>query len=50
MPVLASVEPWALALSAAAIVAIFRFKVGMITTLLVCSGVGIGLHLVGIIT
>jgi chromate transporter len=48
MPVLASVEPWALALSVAAIVAIFRFKVGMITTLLVCSAVGIGLHFAGL--
>jgi chromate transporter len=45
MPVLASVDPWALALSVAAIVAIFRFKVGMITTLLACSAVGIILHL-----
>src|SRR5262249_19829986 len=49
MPVLASVEPWALALSVAAIVAIFRFKVGMITTLLVCSAVGIGLHFAGLV-
>jgi chromate transporter len=50
MPVLASVEPWALALSIAAMVAIFRFKVGMITTLLVCSAVGIGLHFAGLVT
>jgi chromate transporter len=49
-PVLASVEPWALALSIAAMVAIFRFKVGMITTLLVCSAVGIGLHFAGLVT
>jgi chromate transporter len=49
MPVLTSVEPWALALSVAAIVAIFRFKVGMITTLLVCSAVGIGLHFAGLV-
>jgi chromate transporter len=47
MPVLTSVDPWALALSVAAIVAIFRFKVGMITTLLACSAVGIILHLAG---
>jgi chromate transporter len=47
MPVLTSVDPWALALSVAAIVAIFRFKVGMITTLLACSAVGIVLHLAG---
>jgi chromate transporter len=48
-PVLASVDPWALALSVAAIVAIFRFKVGMITTLLACSAVGILLHLAGVL-
>jgi chromate transporter len=47
MPMLTSVDPWALALSVAAIVAIFRFKVGMITTLLACSAVGIVLHLAG---
>src|SRR5713226_3035022 len=50
MPVLASVDPWALALSVAAIVAIFRFKVGMITTLLACSAVGIILHFMGLIS
>jgi chromate transporter len=49
MPVPASVEPWAMALSIAAIVAIFRFKVGMIPTLLVCSAVGIGLHFAGLV-
>jgi len=49
MPVLASVDLWALALSVAAIVAIFRFKVGMITTLLACSAVGIILHLAGLV-
>src|SRR5260370_29926947 len=37
MPVLTSADPWALALSVAAIIAIFRCKVGMITTLLPCS-------------
>jgi chromate transporter len=49
MPVLASVEPWALALAVVAVIAIFRFKMGMITTLLVCSAVGIGLHFVGLV-
>jgi chromate transporter len=49
MPVLTSVDAWALALSAAAIVAIFRFKVGMITTLAACSAVGIALHLAGVL-
>src|SRR6266851_918125 len=49
LPVLSSVDPWALALSVAAIIAIFRFKVGMITTLLACSAAGIILHLAGVI-
>jgi uncharacterized membrane protein len=33
-PVLASVDPWALALCAAAVVAVLRFKLGVIPTLL----------------
>ncbi len=37
LPVLSSIDPWALLLSAAAMVAIFRFKAGMIQTLLACS-------------
>jgi chromate transporter len=49
MPVPQSVNVWALALSVAAIIAIFRFKVGMITTLLACSAVGIALHLAGLL-
>jgi chromate transporter len=49
MPVPGSVDPWALALSLAAIIAIFRFKVGMITTLLACSLVGIALHFAGLV-
>jgi chromate transporter len=48
-PVFTSVDPWALALSAAAIIAIFRFKIGMITTLLACSAIGIVLHLAGVL-
>jgi chromate transporter len=48
-PVFTSVDPWALGLSIAAIFAIFRFKVGMIPTLLACSAVGIVLHLAGVI-
>ncbi|MCW3477848.1 chromate efflux transporter [Limobrevibacterium gyesilva] len=47
-PVLASLDPWALALSAAAMVAIFWFKTGMIPTLLACSVAGLVLHLVGV--
>src|ERR671932_2037671 len=44
-PVLASIDPWALALSAAAILAIFRFRTGMIPTLVACSAVGVLLYL-----
>jgi chromate transporter len=46
-PVLASVDIWALLLSAAAVVAMFRFKTGMIPTLAACSGAGVLLYLVG---
>jgi len=46
-PLPASLDPWALALSLAAVVAIFRFKAGMIPTLLACAGLGVVLHLVG---
>jgi len=49
MPVPTSVDAWALALSMAAIIAIFRFRVGMITTLLACSAVGVGLHFAGLV-
>jgi len=46
-PVLASLDAWALALSAGALVAVFRFRAGMIPTLLACSLAGIALHLAG---
>ena len=48
-PVLASLDAWALALSAAALVAMFRFRVMMIPTLLACSVAGIALHLTGLV-
>jgi chromate transporter len=48
-PVLSSLDPWAFALSIAAMVAIFRFKAGMISTLLACSAAGVALHLVGVV-
>jgi chromate transporter len=47
MPVVTSVDPWALGLSLAAMVAMFRFKTGAIATLLVCSAAGLVLHWVG---
>jgi chromate transporter len=46
-PVLASVDIWALLLSAAAVVAMFRFGAGMIPTLAACSAAGLVLHLFG---
>ncbi|MBI2801040.1 MAG: chromate efflux transporter [Gammaproteobacteria bacterium] len=48
VPVLASVDGWALLLSGAAILAMFRFKVGMIPTLLAASGAGVALFLAGL--
>ena len=48
-PVPMSVNPWALVLSLAAGVAIFRFKVGMIPTLAGCSLAGILLYGFGMI-
>ena len=48
-PVLASLDLWALLLSAAAVIAMFRFKAGMIPTLAACSAVGIILYLLGVI-
>jgi chromate transporter len=47
-PVLASVDPWALALSAAAMLAIFRFKIGMLQTLAACAAVGLALSVAGV--
>jgi len=46
-PVPASLDSWALALSVAALVAIFRFKAGMIPTLLACAAAGVVLHAAG---
>jgi len=48
-PVLTSLDPWALALSAAALLAVFRFKINMIPTLLACSAAGIVLHFTGFV-
>jgi chromate transporter len=46
-PRLSSVDPWALFLSVAAIVAIFRLKVGMIPTLIGCCSAGLILYFAG---
>jgi chromate transporter len=48
-PVWESVNLWALLLSAAAIIAMFRFKVGMLPTLAATSAAGIALYAVGVI-
>jgi chromate transporter len=48
-PNLLSVDVWALVLSVAAAIAIFRFKAGMIQTLAACCAAGVALHLAGII-
>src|SRR5262245_19124231 len=49
-PNFVSVDLWALVLSVAAAIAIFRFKVGMIPTLAACCIAGIALYLVGAIS
>jgi chromate transporter len=49
VPVLTSVNPWALTLSVAAMVAIFRFKVGMIAVFAACSAAGVALHFAGLV-
>jgi chromate transporter len=46
----ASIDLWALALSVAAAVAIFRFKVGMIQTLVGCCVAGMLLPLLGVLS
>jgi chromate transporter len=49
-PKITSVDPWALVLAIAAAVAIFRFKVGMITTFGACCVAGMILYFVGAIS
>jgi chromate transporter len=46
-PALASVNPWALALTIAAVIAVFRLKAGMLPTLAGCSFAGVALYLLG---
>ena len=48
MPVLASVDPWAMLLAIAAAIAVFGFKVGMIPVLAACSLAGVALHAAGL--
>ncbi|MBV9077497.1 MAG: chromate efflux transporter [Methylobacteriaceae bacterium] len=46
-PVLATLDPWAALLSAAAILAMLRFGIGMIPTLAAASAAGLALHWAG---
>ena len=48
IPVLATLNIAALVLASAALLALFRFKVGMIPTLLGCSLAGIALYVAGV--
>ena len=45
VPVWRTVNIASLVLTIAAVLAVFRFKIGMITTLAACAGVGVLLHL-----
>jgi chromate transporter len=49
LPIPSSIDPWFLLLSAVAMLALFRFKSGMIATLAGCSAAGIVLYLAGAI-
>jgi chromate transporter len=49
LPVPSGIDPWFLILSAGAMLALFRFKAGMIATLAGCSAAGIVLYLAGLI-
>ncbi|MES2540163.1 MAG: chromate transporter, partial [Pseudomonadota bacterium] len=48
LPVLGSINWIAAALSALAILAVFRLKLGMAVVLLGAAGLGLGLHLAGL--
>jgi chromate transporter len=49
IPILSTVDPWAVLLSIASMIAIFRFNVGIIPTLLASSAAGLLLYLFGVI-
>ena len=49
VPVWSSLDPWALALSGAAMLAMFRFKIGAIYTLMGCAAVGVLLRASGLL-
>jgi chromate transporter len=49
MPVIASINPWALLLSIGAVVAIFRFKANLLQTLAASAAAGVALHALGLV-
>jgi chromate transporter len=49
VPVLASLDPWAALLAAAAVIALFRFKLGAITVIAAAALSGVALHLIGVV-
>ncbi len=49
MPIFASIDPWALLISVGAIIAMFRLKIGIFTTLGSASAAGIALYALGIV-
>jgi chromate transporter len=48
-PVAASLNPWALLLSVSAVIAIFRFKTGLLQTLAGSAAAGAAFHVIGLI-
>lgn len=48
-PVLASIDPWAAALTLFALVAVFRLKLGLFTVLALCAAAGMALRLAGLV-
>jgi chromate transporter len=48
-PKVTSVDPWALVLALAALLAVFKLRSGMLPTLAACSAAGLALYLTGII-
>ena len=49
LPLPNSIDPWALLISASAVVAMFRWKIGIFMTLAAASAAGIALHLSGVV-
>lgn len=49
IPVIASMDPWALLLCVGAVVAIFRFKASLLQTLAASAAAGVALHALGLV-